>query len=308
MEYKEFVEHIKASIKKIIREEDSVDIVHVVKNNDIEYDGIYILRKDKSMSPTIYLNEYYKDYVKGRELESIVSEVISIYENNKEKLDGLECDFKDFSKIRNKVHFKLVNSEKNKKMLKTIPSREFLDMSVVYYLVLDRQDTINITTMVNNTMLEYWNISDEELYNLAYKNTLENCGYMIQPMNDVIKGIVKNSIDINEEEWEMMMKDMEVTNFDIDMYVLTNSGKNLGACCMMYEGILKDFSINIDRDIYILPSSIHEVILIPKDEEYEIEKLLSMVKDVNSTEVHPMEVLSDHVYEYIRDEDKIIIH
>ena len=87
-----------------------------------------------------------------------------------------------------------------------------------------------------------------------------------------------------------------------DMYVLTNESKLNGAACILYENVLYDFAQKLGADLYILPSSVHEVILLPKLSMFEKDELVNMVKEVNTEGVAADEVLSDHVYEYNRTE------
>jgi hypothetical protein len=98
--------------------------------------------------------------------------------------------------------------------------------------------------------------------------------------------------------------DMGITKEEIEscqLYVLTNDCRINGAACMLYENMLKDFADRIGSNLYILPSSIHEVIILPKFAMFNKQELINMVRDVNSEGVAVDEVLSYTVYEYDRE-------
>ena len=95
----------------------------------------------------------------------------------------------------------------------------------------------------------------------------------------------------------------EVNNMkieDINMYVMSNTMKLNGATCITYPHAIENFANEHDSDVYIIPSSIHEVILIP-DISCSREYIDEMIRDVNRRQLDPVDVLSDHVYMYRRD-------
>ena len=81
------------------------------------------------------------------------------------------------------------------------------------------------------------------------------------------------------------------------MYVLSNQEKLYGAACMLYPEVLSAFGEICGRDFYVLPSSIHEVLLVFAEEGKEKE-LKEIVTDMNRNHVAPEEVLSDSIYHY----------
>ena len=102
----------------------------------------------------------------------------------------------------------------------------------------------------------------------------------------------------------MCMPEEESDEFG--MYVLSNSSKVFGAASILYPDVLKNFAEKLDRDLYILPSSVHEVILLPKRSETEWETLQEMVKEVNATQLEEVEILSDSVYSYTKKDDCLL--
>ncbi len=84
------------------------------------------------------------------------------------------------------------------------------------------------------------------------------------------------------------------------MFILTNESRLNGATCMLYENVLDKFANEIKSDLYILPSSIHEVIILPKKEWYKKSDLESMINEVNTDNLSVDEILSDRVYMFER--------
>lgn len=92
---------------------------------------------------------------------------------------------------------------------------------------------------------------------------------------------------------------------DSSMYLLTNQTKLYGATCLLYKDILKEFTDKLDANLFIIPSSVHEVILVPVSDALSNEYLTDLIREVNATELSLDEALSDHVYLYTREDDAI---
>ena len=170
-----------------------------------------------------------------------------------------------------------------------------------------------------------WNITKEQLYEDSKKNTPKLLKAGIVEMKEVMRSALKEDIinryrmtgaesedgefdeQMADEMTEQMISYMFEAKGSIPMYVLTNRNKTFGASCILYEKVLQEFARRLDKNLYILPSSIHEVIIVTEDEIKEPLKLKEMVQEVNATQVAEEEVLSDSVYYFDRREDKIRI-
>ena len=89
------------------------------------------------------------------------------------------------------------------------------------------------------------------------------------------------------------------------MKILTNSRKTYGACSILYPEVLEQVAEQMEGDIYLIPSSVHEMLALPKEQERSGEELQAMIAEVNSTEISPEEVLSDHLYFFSRKDKEI---
>ena len=293
MEYKEFVEYIKMNAGYIAGEGGNITINHVIKNNGCEMDGFVIMEKGKDIAPTIYLDSFYELYTNGENIKNIIRQIEVIYEQNKNNVTFDVNILKHFDTIKDKIVYKVVNYRSNEKLLEQVPHKRILDLAVVFYCLLDNEYGRSATALIYNNNLKNWNVTIDDVYKAALKNTPDLLHSKISSMAALFE---KCGVNVDGEEVDL--KDYVPS----DMYVLTNESKLNGAACILYENVLYDFAQKLGADLYILPSSVHEVILLPKLSMFEKDELVNMVKEVNTEGVAADEVLSDHVYEYNRTE------
>lgn len=293
MEYKEFVEYIKMNAGYIAGEGGNITINHVIKNNGCEMDGLVIMEKGKDIAPTIYLDSFYELYTNGENIKNIIRQIEVIYEQNKNNVTFDVNILKHFDTIKDKIVYKVVNYRSNEKLLEQVPHKRILDLAVVFYCLLDNEYGRSATALIYNNNLKNWNVTIDDVYKAALKNTPDLLHSKISSMAALFE---KCGVNVDGEEVDL--KDYVPS----DMYVLTNESKLNGAACILYENVLYDFAQKLGADLYILPSSVNEVILLPKLSMFEKDELVNMVKEVNTEGVAADEVLSDHVYEYNRTE------
>ena len=293
MEYKEFVEYIKMNTGYIAGEGGNITINHVIKNNGCEMDGLVIMEKGKDIAPTIYLDSFYELYTNGENIKSIIRQIEIVYEQNKNNVTFDVNILKHFDTIKDKIVYKVVNYRSNEKLLEQVPHKRILDLAVVFYCLLDNEYGRSATALIYNNNLKNWNVTIDDVYKAALKNKQDLLHSKISSMAALFE---KCGVNVDGEEVDL--KDYVPS----DMYVLTNESKLNGAACILYENVLYDFAQKLGADLYILPSSVHEVILLPKLSMFEKDELVNMVKEVNTEGVAADEVLSDHVYEYNRTE------
>lgn len=302
-----FIETVKAAME-LVYEDCKVMVNPVVKNNDLKLDGLTILAENTNITPTIYLNAYYEDYRAGRPMSDICKEITRIYEDHKvqETFDAEKVV--DFDAIKSRICFKLVNKERNRVLLQDTPFIEYLDLAIVFFVLVSEEKDGNATITVKDRMLELWGIKDiKKLFTLAHKNTQRLFRGDIHTMLDILVDIISDSEGLDSDIVE------EFFHMDIDesgripMYVATNRQKLNGAGVMLYTGCLKTFAERIGSDFYILPSSIHEVLFVPADSHMDERSLVEMVREVNMTQVAPNEILSDNVYRYYANTDHVEI-
>ena len=307
MEFTSFKTLVRDEVAKRTGEQFHVRISDVTKNNGVVLSGITMLQDDNNISPTIYLNKYYEAYENGDiTLRCIVDEVLDTYERNKVNQSVDMRFFMNYERIKDRIIFKLIHAERNKELLKDIPHIRYLDFAVVFQCLISDEMFGNATIMIHNAHLKIWEITEKELYEKAIKNTPVLQRYDIKTMKDVLCEMMlleemEGKEILNKNEYIEDLQDAT------PMYVLSNRTRVQGASCILYPNILKDFASAVKSDFYILPSSVHEVILLPAQGDEDKEGLKRMVCEVNETQVEREEVLSDSVYYYSQEKGELSI-
>ena len=296
MEFTNFTTLVQREVEKRAGENYRVKLNDVMKNNGVVLRGITLMQDDSNISPTIYLNPYYDAYENGdTTLGTVIDEVIDTYERNKINRSIDMKFFLNYETVKSRIIFKLINTEKNRELLRDVPYIPFHDLSIVFQCLVSEERFGNASILIHNVHLQLWKVNARELYECALENTPLLQGYELADMNTVLEEM-KALGGIDDEEIEDMQQ-------EVPMYVLSNKSRINGASCILYKDILKDFAMVVDKDLYVLPSSIHEVILLPSDGTQESEQLKEMVKEINQSQVEKEEVLSDSVYYYRRSDD-----
>ncbi|WP_097015645.1 DUF5688 family protein [Anaerocolumna aminovalerica] len=313
MTYEQFLARIKAIVKKRMGGGYLVDINHVIKNNSIQLDGLIILKNGERITPNIYLNSYFESYQEGESIEDIAAKIINIYEDTMEEgeREALCIQF-ELNEMKSSIIFRLVNYDKNIKLLNEIPHIRFLDLAITFHcLVKDNENGIG-TIRITNEHIKNWNTTLEDITELATINTPVLLPASVRSMNEVIIDILNKEMEHNSENIDGENEIKEV--FDqmkqdsmTDMYVLSNAKGINGASCLLYPDVVKELSDQLNTDFYILPSSIHEIILVKNKDKIDKNVLREMVIDVNYTQVAEDEILSNNIYFYSRKRDALTL-
>ncbi len=284
MNYSEFLSQICHIMKKQYPEA-SISVQPVLKNNGRRLDGLLILYPGENIAPSIYLNSYYTSYSKGAPLEDILEDIKGIYEKHRIPVPFDISIFQHFERIQKKIFFRLINQSSNLELLSDVPHLPFLDLAIVFFLSLENETIGSSTALIHNKHLELWNTTKEELFPLARSNTRTLAGYEILPMEQLLFPEIKSEASFPSYAAHTL-------------FVLSSHTRAFGAACLLYEDILASFADEIQDDFYVLPSSIHEVLLIPAKKSPPAKALQEMVRDINETEVAPEDILSNQIYLY----------
>lgn len=298
-----FADTVQAAMEAHFGEDYKVQLQDVVKNNDSHLTGLTILNKDCNIAPTIYMESYFERYKAGESMTTICQQIIKAYEENKVTTAFDIASVTVFDRVKDHICYKLINAERNKELLADAPHVKFHDLAIIYYILVSRESEGFGTITVKNHIMKFWDVNEEDLFKYAVHNTQRLFRGKVESMVNVMMDMFEDRLDMEcaNEFYDMM------ANVDdmIPMYICTNEDKINGAGVFLYDGLLKELADKFDSDVYILPSSIHETLLIPADGEKDAEELKDMVRTINATEVSPEEVLSDNVYVYIRATDRV---
>lgn len=298
----EFVNEVFLGVMVKLGQEYNVSIEKMVKNNNRELIGLQIRKIGEQIAPVFYLDGYFED--SRYTISEVVDEVVS----SVSQAHGISEDFGpllDYAEVRDKLRFKVINYDANQEQLKDIPHIKYLDLAIVFYLLLEESKEGQMTTVIHNEVKDLWEVTDQQLYIDSMNNMMDYMPARLENMSEVMKEIAKESMG-DEYDEELFDLFFDVPN-DKDMYVLSNHSKSMGAACMLYESVLKEFSDKLDSNLIILPSSVHEIILIRQIEGMAYEDCSYMVKDINMHEVPIQDRLSNSVYLYDRKKRELSI-
>lgn len=302
MDFTNFTELVRLEVSRKLGDGYKVRINDVRKNNSLILTGLTILQNEINISPTIYLNGYFQEYVNGKTtLKSIVDAVMDTYNKNK---IGQNVDmryFLNFKDVKLRIVFSLINTERNKELLEDIPHIDFLDLSIVFQCLISQEELGLSTVLIHNVHIKLWDVTAEELYQIAKENTPRLLPCELKSMNQVLSEIMI------EENPEAFSSDdcSKLFAGNIPMFVLSNRSRVEGAACILYTNLLVDFSGTINSSFYIIPSSTHEVLLLPTKNDAEYAEIKNMIKEINDTQVSAEEILSYSLYYFDRETGKI---
>ncbi len=303
MNYDEFKNEILSKIKDFLPEkyaDAEVSIQQVVKNNDQKLDGLTIRLDDSNVAPNIYLNKYFEQYEDGKSMDEILADIANIRTSHEDFNVFDVNELTDFDSVKGRITCRLVNAEQNAEYLSDKPYTRIADLAVTYHVAIGKEDGALMSSPVTNRLMEAYGVDVEQLHQVALENmsVLSPASFksMTETMVDMMLPDMIRS-GMSEEEARNAVASMLPPTPDDMLYVLSNEDKLHGAAVVLNEKVMDDISERFGPDFYILPSSVHEVLIVPNNGA-DLLTLENMVQEVNATQVAPDERLSDHVYVY----------
>lgn len=284
MNYQQFVTEVKEKVKSILGDSLKVEVVTTIKNNGTERIGLSIADSAVNISPTIYLEEFYQYYNCMTSIDHIAQEVISLYHEIQFDHDIDVNHIQDFSLAKHSIGYKLINSYLNEKLLEKIPYKYYLEYAIVFVLFIESEPYNQGAILINNDMLRMWNTDIDEIYEIAHQNMPTLFPFSLVPMHDMVCELLD---DADSDFLE-----------DSPLYILTNEHRMFGASTFLYADAFPYVAEKLKESFYIIPSSIHELIIVPESISPCLEDLENMIQDVNNTQILPEEVLGDCAYYY----------
>ena len=286
MSYEKFCERMKDILQQYYGVESDVKLHTVQKVNGVILHGITVMKEGASIVPTLYLESYYDELIRGMPLNDVVHRFILEYDKAAIHDDFDISFFEYYEKVKPHLGYKLINYEMNRSLLKEVPHKRYLDLAIVCYCNIVDDRIGKGTILIRNEHLDIWKIEKDTLISDSLRNMPVMFPAEIINMADLLK--------------ELYDDPAQLICGKLPMYVLTTRARMYGAAAILYSGQLEAIAREVEDDFYLLPSSIHEIIILPKkygtDEEY----LSQMVDEINHEQVDIEEILSNHAYLYSR--------
>ena len=272
-----------------------------VEKVNMTLDGLSLREEGKHISPTIYINDMYKRYQNCEDLEQTIMGACDVMVKAFEEIPPVSVDsiLKDASE---RVVFQIINTQQNKSFLEKVPHREFQDLSIVYKVIISADKDAVQSSKITNEFAKRLGMSEEQLFKCAAENTRRLFPPVVRSMNDIMREMFARD-GMPQEIAEMMIAEIPPEQ---TMWVISNEKGINGAASMLYENELHELAESLESDLYILPSSVHEVIAVSSDMGSP-EMLAQMVVEVNMQEVSLDERLSNQVYHYDKDLRKLTL-
>ena len=222
----------------------------------------------------------------------VYSDSVRVFQIKKDRKDEFMIKTKPKEK---EILYQLINYDNNRELLERVPHIRYLDMAIIFYYWKDRKDRSLGACIVSLAQMEEWGYTLEELEKTAAFNTPQLFQVSFQPIEELIKEMVGEELWCTEPDAPSL----------IPMHVLTNQSRLFGAAAILYPQVLWAISHTLQDDLYILPSSIHECIIVPMSVKCSRKELQEIVEEINETQVPKAEMLSNHVFLYRKEKDCI---
>ncbi len=285
----EFVEALKENLSE---RGNDVDVkVSTVEKMNQSYEAITITPEGSNIGMNMNLEVFAEAYESGVPFNEIVEQVTNKVEAHLADMPTFDVQsLTDYEQMKDKLAMEVVAADRNADLLAKVPHQEMEDMAVVYRFVMESDENGRASILVSNDLLDKMGVTPEQLHADALENAPE-----LRPA--VIKGMSEVMMDMMGEDAHEMFGIDEFPQDEM-MYVATVPDKISGAGVIAYQEFMDQAAEKLGGDFYILPSSIHEVLLVKDDGAVNFNDLKSMVEDVNATQVAPEEKLTDSVYHY----------
>ena len=291
-----------------VESEYDFQITEVIKRNDEHRLSLCIRKKGDSIGVNLYVDDLakrYEDY--GRDMDELIKDVIVQLKyrllNNSLTESAVETvmQLKDYDSVKDSILFRIVSEKENAEYLKNAVYVPFLDLAVCFYLPVG-EGRESGTMLITKEVFKLWNISVEELYKQAMKNTPSQLPYQFNSMMEVLERLMRKL------NLDRIMNHPAELKSNFGLWVLSNCEQYFGASAILYEGLMKKIALKIGaKELVILPSSLHECILLPLSKDFSTCYFQSMVREINATQLNHADKLSDSIYLYSLENDEITI-
>ena len=286
---KEFTEDIKEKLYEMGYGDVDIKINNIKKVNR-DYEAMNVVPEGGVIGVSFNLEEIFTKFEQSGDYDSVLKNTTSFVANGIDTAPKTDIDnLLNYEEMKNKLSIEVISAEANKELLLNIPHDRIEDLAAVYRFVLKSESTGKASILVSNEMMQKMGITHEQLKNDALYNAPIIRPAVIKGMNEVIKEIM------GKEAYELANG---TGNVEESVYVATVPDKDSGAGVLSYQNFMDQAAERVGGDFFILPSSIHEILIVKDDGEMKAELLRNMVQQINRTELMPEDKLSDNVYHY----------
>ena len=261
----------------------SFETTNVIKRNDEKLIGI-IGRTPHALCPTVYVDPFYQNYRQGMTTDEVIDRMAGIFwqEHLSVKSDfPIRNNMEDFEQIKDRLIIVLSSLEMNEQWLKDKCYKPFLNLAATVGILVDVDETSNSIIHVQEKLLDMWNVTFDYIFEVAKENSFIESNILFKDICDVL---TSHGISLDAEASLL--------------YVATNSHNFMGANLLMNNSFLYEIAEKLQDSFYIIPSSVHELLVLPACQVQDVEELNLLIQNINDTEVILSDRLSYTLYYY----------
>lgn len=261
--------------------------IHRMEKLGLAYDGMTVVRSGQRAAAAVNLTAFYDMYQEGRTAGDIIHEMADVAAMQAPQMEY--SVFSDYEAAKDRLFIRVTNKETNADVLAGMPHKEVEDLAITYHVLVNHDQNGIASAPVTDDLLRHYGVTAEQLHEDAIANSQRMLPAQLDSMQNMLFGMMtpEASDTLRDEPYP-----------GSTMLVLTNNVQLNGAAALFYPGVMDQAAERLGGDFIVLPSSTHEVIMIPADGMTDFRSLEQMVKDINRSQVAPEERLSDHVYHY----------
>ena len=307
MTYEEFKTAMEEKIRDLAPGK-VVQVFPITKNNGTPLDAVTVSDEGQLIAPTFYFQVFYEGYMRGVSIDELSRELVERSEEYKPggRLVGEFDPDIPFEKIKDNIHCKLINGKLNQDLLADVPYERIMDLALIYYFTIPVRGFENGYIIIHNDMLENWGVSDRELSRIAHGNTMRDEPPVLLSVSD--RSGFRWVPPYPEMSFEEVVERAEEGS-PLPMYILTTKDAMFGAVSLVDPramDLMHRLTNHYRANIFLIPSSIHEMMLVPDNGDISLEGMMDIIADVNHRELAGTEILSDHPYMYAWEEDRLM--
>ena len=301
MNFNEFVNEVKDNIKLFLpRDYENAEVSTMVcQKLNRAYTGLMVRKEGEMLTPTINLNQLYEAYKAqpGVTMETVCRKIADIVIEA-----PIQVDLKsilNYEDVKDKLFIRVSSAEANKEVLENAPHQLKEDLAITYHVAVGKDQDGLSSMFIKNDLLEQYGISAEQLHEDAMKSSPHVMAPEVSSIGALIDEMYqKNILMLTPDEREMLQETLQESSEMPTFFVVTNTERIDGAGVIFYPEFMDSMGELLGNDFFILPSSIHEMLVLPDDGQVDAEMLRDMVKEVNATQVAPAERLTNDVYHF----------
>lgn len=300
---RKYFEHlIRQSILSIFPESE-IEYLSVVKACHPTRMGIVIRQNGIPVSPILYVDEIYKCYEMGISIDTILYGI----KHKNQSSHGIESYYEEYLEniqaASSRMTFRLINKKQNSQYLETIPHRDYLDFALIYQLVLPFTAKEQGYLCVTDHLIKKWNVTENQLYDIALKRTPQILPPVLAEIHDFFTRMINSS-----EPFAPILNFSQICWNTDTLFVLSNTSLKYGAGAAVYPGVLKKIGDSMGQDFYVIFSSTNEVLLKRKDSITSAQSLKKELMKINQRAGKIVEFMSNELYYYSREADRLLMY